>query len=62
MDVMHIHIDELVLDGFAPNAADLPTHVSEQVSAALVERGLPPHTATNVSSAIGAQVARSVGQ
>ena len=40
MDVMRIHIDELVLEGFAPNAPELPAHVSEQVSAALVERGL----------------------
>jgi hypothetical protein len=62
MDVMRIHIDELVLDGFAPNTPELPAQVSEQVSAALVQRGLTPRTASNVSAAVGAQVARSVAQ
>ena len=62
MDVMRIHIDELVLEGFAPNAPELNAAVAQHVSAALVERGLAPHTASNVSAAVGAQVARSVAQ
>jgi hypothetical protein len=57
---LRVHIDELVLDGFARNATDLPASVAAQVSAALVNRGLAPATASQVSAAVGAHVARSV--
>lgn len=57
---LRVHIDELVLDGFARKATDLPASVAAQVSAVLVERGLKPATASQVSVAVGAHVARSV--
>ena len=60
MDVMHINIDELVLDGFAPDAPGINAAVAERVSAALVERGLAPKTAARVSDRVGVQVAQSM--
>ena len=60
MDVMRIHIDELVLDGFAPNAPELNAAVAQRVSAALVERGLAPNTAARVSDSVGVEVAQRV--
>jgi hypothetical protein len=60
-DVIRIDIDELVLDGFSADAVELPTSVAAQVSAALVERGLPPAIAISTATAVGAHVARSIG-
>ena len=57
---VRVHIDELVLDGFSPRAAELPAGVAAQVSAVLVDRGMPPETAAQVSAAVSAQVARSL--
>ena len=60
MDLIRIHIDELVIDGFKRGAPELPERVAAQVAAALADRGLPPTTATHVSTVVGTQVARSV--
>ena len=58
---IRIQIDELVLDGFAADSVELPASIATQVSAALIERGLPPAIVSSTSTAIGAHVARSVG-
>ena len=58
MDVMRINIDELVLDGFAPDAPGLNAIVAQRVSEALVERGVAPKMAARVSDRVGAQVAQ----
>jgi len=57
---IRIHIDELVLDGFSADAIELPNSVADQVSAALVERGLSPAVASSTGTAVGAHVARSI--
>jgi hypothetical protein len=56
---LEIRIDELVLDGVA-HTPRLSVQVAEAVSAALVERGLPPATAARTSIAVGREAARAV--
>jgi hypothetical protein len=59
---IRISIGELVLDGFAAESPELPASIASRVSAALVERGLSPAIAASTSTAVGAQVARSVSR
>jgi hypothetical protein len=61
MGVIRIHIEELVVDGFAAHAVELPASVGAQVSEVLVERGLAPDAAARTSAAIGVAVAQAVG-
>ena len=58
---IRIHIEALVVDGFDKGATELPDHIAASVSAALVERGLSPVIASSTATAVGAQVARSIG-
>jgi hypothetical protein len=55
-DAIRIHIDELVLDGFSAEAPELPKSVADQVSAALVERGISPAIASSAATAVGGVV------
>jgi hypothetical protein len=61
MGVIRIHIDEIVVDGFAPQARELPESVAAQVSRVLVERGLASDTAASTSAAVGTHVAQALG-
>jgi hypothetical protein len=60
MDVMHVHIDELVLEGFPRNAAELPTNISTQLLYALREHGVAAEYTREMAHAVGEAVARSV--
>jgi hypothetical protein len=61
-DPIRIQIEELIVDGFAADAPELPNSVAAQVSAALVERGLSPVIASSTATAVGAHVARSISK
>ncbi|HEY3057564.1 MAG TPA: hypothetical protein VGL99_01180 [Chloroflexota bacterium] len=60
MDLIRIHIDELVLDGVPAEGADLANTINTHLRVAFVERGLTAQTAAQVALAVGSRVARDV--
>ncbi len=60
MDLIRIHIDEVVLDGVPADTAALADAVNTHLTDALVDRGLTAQTAARVGVAVGSRVARDV--
>jgi len=60
VDLTHITIDEVVLDGVSPSAPDLPIRIQAALAAALRERGVAEKATGRTAEHVSTEVMRRI--